>query len=160
MSPRLPHQTSVTLFGLCALLLSSGCSNLMTTGALPFLSRHVEEPAVAPTDTCSVEVHGEFGKPRKFSMPVSADTRAQNVVEAAGIPFRKMNVFILRAAPRDPSQTVKLPCHFDPAERSITYDTDYAVLPGDRVIIQQDTSTFVDGMVESLLGPVLTNRRK
>ena len=34
------------------------------------------------------------------------------------------------------------------------------VKPGDRVIIQQDASTFVDDLVEGLLGPVLTDRRK
>jgi hypothetical protein len=160
MSPRLRIPSFVALFGLSSLLLGGGCSNLMTTGALRFLSAPNAKAEVLPTESCSVEVHGEYGKPRKFTMPVSADTRAQNIVEAAGVRYRRMNVFILRPAPRNPDQTVKLVCHYDPAEHSITYDTDYAVLAGDRVIIQQDSSTVVDDLVEGVLGPVLTSRRK
>ena len=159
MSPRPRSLPSVAVFGLFSLLLTSGCSNLLTHGTLPSLSAKTDEGSVSPTESCVVELHGEFGKPRKMILPVTAETRAQDILAASGARYRKMKVMILRPSPQNPAEVVKLACDFDPGDRKITLHTDYAVLPGDRVVVQQDTSTIVDDVVEGLIGPVLGGKR-
>ena len=163
MSPLLRKPKLITVFSLWLLsLVTTGCTSVLTQTALPFVSAKAEETSLSPAESCVVELHGEFGKPRTISVPVSGDTRVQDVLEAsrAAGKFRRMDLMIVRPAPRDPQQMVKLVCHYDPGERQVTWDTDYAVLPGDRVIVTQDASTVVDDVAERLFGPMLTSRKR
>ncbi len=163
MSPRLYRHHLVFLFSLALLLpLTTGCSSFLANGALPFLTAKAETPELPPTDVCTVELHGEFGKPKRMTLPVTPETRAQQILEAVGAQsrFRKMDVVILRPTPGQPQTMVKLVCNYDPSNREITWQSDYGVLPGDRIMIRQDTSTFVDDWVEGILGPVLTKRQR
>jgi hypothetical protein len=144
------------------LLLTGGCHSFFPDGALPFSSSPEEELALSPDNSCIAELRGEYGKPRQVTVPVTAQTRVQDIVEATRVHsrFRKMKVMILRPEPDAPGQLVKLVCNYDPAERQITWDTDYGVQPGDRILFRQDTSTVVDDLVEGILGPVLVGRRR
>lgn len=162
MSPRTPLQTAVAILTLCCVLLAAnGCSSILTSGSLPFLSAKADT-SPAPTASCTVEFHSEYGKPRKMTVPVTEQTRIQDVLETshARSRFRQMNVMILRPAPRDPQQMVKLACNYDAGDRKVTWDTDYAVLPGDRVIVTRDTTSSVDGVMESVLGPVFGGKKQ
>lgn len=162
MSPRKPLQNFAAILTLCSVLLvANGCSSMLTGGALPFLSAKAET-LPPPTASCTVEFHSEYGKPRKLTVPVSDQTRIQDVLEASRARgrFRQMNVTILRPSPRDPQQMVKLACNYNSGDRKVTWDTDYAVLPGDRVVITRDTTTAVDNVVESVLGPVFGGKQR
>ena len=62
MSPRTPLQTSAAILTLCYVLLAAnGCSSMLTSGSLPFLSAKADT-SPAPTASCTVEFHSEYGK--------------------------------------------------------------------------------------------------
>lgn len=74
----------------------------------------------------------------------------QQVVDRSKARFRNKLAYIVRTSP-DTGETHKLEAKFG-KNRRIMLQFDYAVQPGDRVVISQDTSTSFDRVMQSLLG--------
>lgn len=134
------------------LMLATGCSNSLTSlAAIPIPGQ--AKPAIAPTPAghCEVVIRGQ-GKPKQETVQVTSETRVQNIIEqTSGSKFRRMKVHILRPSTYKPGDTVKLVSNFDAKKRKVTWETDYAVLPGDKVIIARDTTTAFDRAIGGIL---------
>jgi hypothetical protein len=93
-------------------------------------------------------------------VPISAETRVQDVLDAsrATSKFRNLDVVIMRPTSHASEPMLKMPCRFDRHRRRIGWETDYAVLPDDRLIVREDTTSPLDRVMGSLLGPVFGSR--
>ena len=133
-------------------IFSVGCSNSLTSlTALPIPGQANATSAAVPGGHCSVEIRG-LGKPKLETVQVTSETRVQNVIEQTrGAKFRRLKAHILRPSTYKPGETVKLVSNFDPKKGKITWETDYAVLPGDKVVIARDTTTAFDRAVGGIL---------
>ena len=144
-----------------ALWAGTGCSMVPLNSSLPAVATDAEAEGttVAPA-TCAVEMRSRLRRGATVEVPLSEDTRVQDVLDAsrATSKFRHLDVAILRPTPNASEPVLKLACRFDGKTRRIGWESDYAVLPGDRVLVREDTSEGLDKVIGSALGPVLGGR--
>jgi len=97
-----------------------------------------------------VQIRPAAGKPKNVEVLLTPNMRLQDVVSAAKPSFRKKTAYIVRTSPKT-GEKHKLEATFG-SNRRVTMETDYAVQPGDRVVIVQDTTTSFDQLMRSMVG--------
>jgi hypothetical protein len=131
---------------------ATGCANLGGLPGFSLGSNGEPAPISGPNGVCTVEVHGR-GKPNTTSVPLTAESRIQDVLEASGADrtFRKMKVHVVRQSPRNPEEKVRLSSQFDPKTNKISMATDYAVMSGDKIVVVEDKTTKLDETLGAML---------
>ena len=125
----------------------SGCQTLVTaTNHLPLTAQ-----TAAAQDHVTVEVRPAHGKASRKQIAHNANMRLQDVVGTADVKFRNRDIYIVRVSPQT-GQKHKLSASYDRAARRISMETDYAVQPGDRVVIAQDMTTALERVMANFLG--------
>ena len=163
---------SWTKMGVCLSLAASlmGCSTLGGRSSVAGLDSQVikdsnvkpvkglpgppEMPGSPSPEKFYLELRGTNKKPVMAEATMTGPTTVQKVLENGGAlkKFRKVKVEIQR--PLVTGQTHILPCEYDIATRRINPQFDYAVLPGDKVVVTEDSSTILEDMVRRAMGPV------
>ena len=64
--------------------------------------------------------------------------------------YRRIEVEIIRQLPSGGFH--KIPCEYDRTTKQINPEFDYSLMPGDRVVVKEDTSTIIDDMMKSAGG--------
>lgn len=118
-----------------------GCQSLTTT---------TETLRDVPADKIAVQIRPAGKKPRNIQLPLKPDLRLQDVVNSSKPGFRNKSAYVVRTSPKTGEQH-KLVASFG-ANRRISLETDYALQPGDRVVIAQDTTSSFDKVMKSMLG--------
>ena len=143
---------SVIQFSLAIVLISlpmglSGCAGLAT----------VNEKNV-PTQQASlgsyrVEMSGGFGKPAIYNGTLDGPLTVQSALERSGAikKFRNMDVTILRIV-EETGRPLKMSVSFNPRKNTITPEQDYALLPGDRIVVEAASNSMLDKVVSSVSG--------
>ena len=136
-----------------AALLLSGCA-VMNTGGAQSLPVPEAAAMAAPGSTASItmEIRPAGKKPEMTQLQLDNGTTVQQALEKAKLVqrFRRMNVEVMRVAGQ---QRAKLDVKYDHTKAHVDPLYDYALHPGDHLIVAQDTSTALDDMLESL-GPL------
>jgi len=96
--------------------------------------------------TCEVVMRDSGGHTRPLLAPVADGTTVNSVLEFAnaGWRFRKFDVTVLRkgrSADTGRPTVQEMNCEFDTKARGVTFETDYAIRPGDRVLIEEQESS-------------------
>lgn len=111
-------------------------------------------PAPEGSQVAKVDVifQPEGGQPERLERPLSEPTTVQQIlVQTGGIKkYRRIEVEVIRQLPNGGFH--KIPCEYDRTTRQINPEFDYALMPGDRVIVKEDTSTIIDDMMQSAGG--------
>ena len=97
-----------------------------------------------------VRIRPAYGKAKNQQIPLQENMRLQDVVDNVRKGFSNSQAYIVRTSPLTGEQH-KLEGQFDNNGR-ISLQTDYAIQPGDRIVIMQDTSTSFDRVMKSVLG--------
>ena len=66
--------------------------------------------------------------------------------------FRRIDVEILRAD--EDGQRQRMACHYDIKTKQIKSEYDYALMPGDYIVITEDPTTMVHDMLKDFAGPL------
>ena len=124
-------------------LLSSltGCQSLMSQ------QKGVTEPN---PDMVTVQIRASNKAAKNVQVPVAPNMRLQDVVSQAKTSFRNKTAYIVRTSPKTGEQH-KLTASFG-KNRRISMETDYAIQPGDKVVIAEDTTSSFDRVMKSMLG--------
>ena len=141
----------ITFIFLCGLLLIAGQTGCSTLSSLSDVS--VPPVAGAPTETYRVEMGGGFYKSNTYTGTIDGPITVQTALERAGAidKFRNMEIMILRIVSEN-GRGLKMPIRYTPRKKSVSPEQDYAILPGDRIIIKPMTHTPLDKVIDSLGG--------
>jgi hypothetical protein len=136
----------------------------MSTGCAMFNAHAKRDlPTTASLGECQVEFQSSSSKTTSKAIDVYEDSTVQNVLERSGAfkKFGRMEIELARALPNGAWHKMKI--DYNVRADQVESSTDYHVQPGDRLLVKEDPSTFIDDMLESSLGPIgkgLTTRRK
>lgn len=133
-------RTSAALLALATITFLSGCQALTTE----------KQPISSSLDTVTVQIRGSNRAAKTTQIPLQPNMRLQEVIEASKPPFKNKIAYIVRTSPKT-GQQHKLEASFD-GNRRISLETDYAVQPGDRVVIAEDTTSSIERVMKSMLG--------
>jgi hypothetical protein len=153
----------LTLLGLVALASCFvGCS-MFKEQATPKLNAEVTPgpaPDGPPAAKYVVEIRPNKDKPQAVEKALTEPTHVQNALEMTGAlkKFDRATVDVYRQLPSGGWHKMSL--EFDKDKHSIPPEYDYAVLPGDRIIVTEDMTTIWDDMMERTLKPLGINPPK
>ncbi|NLF73967.1 MAG: hypothetical protein GX575_33585 [Candidatus Anammoximicrobium sp.] len=135
---------------LATVLLLSGCS-VLDTGSGQNLPLPDAAAIAAPGATASItmEIRPAGKKPQMTQVQLDNGTTIQQALEKANLTkrFRRMNIQLLRVAGE---QRAKLDVKYEHTKTQVNPLYDYALHPGDHLIVTQDTATALDDMLESI----------
>lgn len=141
------RQRLLSVLAGCLCSVAGGCGSLT-------MFQSVEMPeATAPSQgTVHVEVRESGKEPKMAEMPLTGDMFVQQAVDfsRARRKFRRMHVTILRTTPD--GRPHRMECQYELAKRRVSPEFDYALFPGDRVIISEDTSNIFDDILDKAGG--------
>lgn len=129
-------------FGLILIVgLASGCSSFNVASSKP-----VEANAPLSSDIYRVEMYFNHGEPKAYegnlnSNPTNGPVTVQTALEVSGAVgrYRNMEVTLYRRV-EESGKLLKLPIVFQPRTDSVKVEQDYALYPGDRIVIRPVTS--------------------
>ncbi len=163
MSPRysrLSHAVSVVLLGCGLVVGSAGCSSLPSASGLPLSATKDAAGASSSAGVCTVEFHSSSRRTKAAEIPVTPSTRVQDVLQASKAlkKYRNPEVVVVRHTQHPSEPNLKLNCRFDRKDRRIAWDSDYSVMPGDRILVREGKGNGVEDAIGSMVGPILSGK--
>jgi hypothetical protein len=136
------------MLGLILLVTNVGCASLVTRSAAPL----AEQPAYPPQESVVVEFHAEGGKAKSQEISLEPGMTVGDALDKCkgNRRYRRQFVDVRRTAPG--GAVHKMPINFDNGQRRVAHAANYALHPGDHVIVSEDPSTIVDDLAERYLG--------
>lgn len=133
--------------GICALS-SIGCSTMfqnVSTANTPV------DPAVQSAGSFFVEMRPAFGKPVVYEGQLDGPLTVQNALDRSGAikKFRGMNIGLYRVV-KENGRNLKLPVVYNFRSKSVAPEQDYALHPGDRILIDPKSNSPLDQVMDSL----------
>ena len=110
-----------------------------------------------PVAKYEVRLHDNGNSTRAFAT-LDSNKTIQTVLEESGAKdkFKKMEILLVRNIPGT-EQKQKLEVDFDPASRHVIVSQDYAIHPGDIIVIRKDNSTALDITIDKITGALGLN---
>jgi hypothetical protein len=145
------HRFQIAIAAAAALMLS-GCAMLDTGDkSLPLPTGADASAAPAPTITMEIRASGE--KPEIKQVPLDNGSTVQQMLEKTKLvkEFRRMDLEVLRVTG---DERAKLAVKYDHTKAHVKPEYDYALYPGDHLIVQEVTKTAFDDMLESIGDPL------
>jgi hypothetical protein len=141
-------------------LATSGCVSMGTfttalDGWVPSGGRRLveDEPRIF------VELRPSVGSRVRKAYPIDRDLVVQDALDLAraSSKFAKMNVYVYR---QDPSgRKVKFGADYDVAKRRVKYESDYALHPGDTIVVEEDASNALTETLDRISGNSMSRTR-
>lgn len=133
-----------------SLLATSGCATLPL--GIPGFGPGEEEvaqqlpPHVPAATVVMVE---DSAEPVAAQLPLEEVTYIQGALEKTGLDnrFRRMTIELIRPLE---SGRHKISIPYDRVNRGVAPEYDYALQPGDKLVVTEDTSTVLDDMLNSI----------
>lgn len=121
----------------------TGCQSLTSQSAQP------QSPTQAP-NMLTVQIRAANRSAKNVQIPMTPNMRLQDVVNSTKTKFKNKNAYVVRTSPKT-GEKHKLEASFGD-NRRISLETDYAIQPGDRIVISEDTTSSFDRVLKSVLG--------
>jgi hypothetical protein len=147
----------LSVLGLAAILSCFvGCS-MFKDQTTPKLAAEVTPgpaPDAPPPAKYVIEVREEKEKPKVVEKTLAEPIHIQTALEQSGAikKFERCDIEVYRPLPAGGWHKMKL--EFDRDSKRIPPEYDYAILPGDRIIVTEDTTTIIDDITERALRPL------
>ncbi len=126
---------------------ASGCAMHLWNAdpAKSQLADQVEQPQA----TVYLEYQSASGKQSQTEVPLPANATVQDLIHQtkAHRKFRRIKVVLVRSANQEP---FKMPVAYNNDKDQVLPANNYALHPGDRLLIKQDTDTVLDDMIKKL----------
>jgi hypothetical protein len=147
------HIAALSICFLAATL--TGCASLGTPK--PDVKAELSKAGVAGNDVAGgakvdIIFQPDQGQPERLERALTEPTTVQQLLVQSGAlkKYRRIEVELLR--PLQNGGSHKIPCEYDLATKQINPENDYALMPGDRVVVKEDPSTIIDDMMRSAGG--------
>ena len=119
----------------------TGCQTLTSSS---------QAPLDTPPDKITVQIRAANRQPKNIQIALTPNMRLQDILNGSKANFRNKTAYIVRTSPKT-GEKHKLEANFG-ANRRISLETDYAIQPGDRVVVAQDTTSSFDKVMKSMFG--------
>jgi hypothetical protein len=147
----------LSLFASLALLVATsvGCTTLSLNGSgkldASVAESEIETPQNGPFYL--VEVRSLGDSPKVVKYPYRGDETVYNAIENIGgfKRFRRRTTHVIR---KNEETGVRLKMEVREDKKGITIDTDYALHPNDRVIVEEDGTTMFHDAIGQVTGPL------
>ena len=143
-----------------ASLAATGCSSLAVQqlDVLGLFGPQRPQPPAEGAPSYTVVVKPSAGKADAFRMPITEPITVQEALEQSRTlgSFRRQLIAIERQQPRS-NRRHRMPIQYDLNTQQVSPTTDYALLPGDHLVVEEDPTTIIDDTFETLtssLGPI------
>jgi hypothetical protein len=152
------------LSGLVLLVPLSGCSSVTLFPASMFAAKEAAAPpAEEPQGKVVIDLRAHGKEPKAGEMPLHGTMYIHDAVKysKASRKFRRMFISVYRPTPS--GNRLRMQSEYDFAKDEVVPEFDYALFPGDYVVIEEDTRNFIDDMLTSAAGPLASRwagRRK
>jgi len=148
----LHRRTRIALASI-AILTMSGCAMIDTNGAPPIPVAGNGQAASAAGQAITMEIRESGKKPEIKQFPLEQSSTVQQLLEQTRLvkKFRRMDIEVMRTAG---DQRAKMTVKYDHTQGMVRPEYDYALHPGDHVIVQEVTKTAFDDMLESVADPL------
>jgi hypothetical protein len=113
-----------------------------------------EAAPAAPEAKLTVEIHPQEGQPMKTELPLTGEMHIQEALEKSGAAKKYNRMFIELARPLPAGGWHKMKLEYDHASDRVPPEFDYHVLPGDRLIVTEDTSSVFTDLLDRSLSPL------
>ena len=153
----------ITVLGITAIFSGLvGCSVFKEQAAPKLAAEVTPGPAhdQPPAAKYVVEIRPEKGKPQSVEKPLTEMIHVQSALEQTGAAkkFDRATVDVFRPLPAGGWH--KMTLEYDHEDHAVPPEYDYAVLPGDRIVVTEDTRTVFDDVMERTLKPLGINPPK
>ena len=113
----------------------------------------------APPANFTVEVRPAKGEPIAKEQPLAGPLTVQEALEhtKANKKYRKFKLELHRPLPDGRVHSMVL--QYDRKAKHVDPEFDYAILPGDRVIVLEDTTTMLDEFLDAVSAPLGGTKR-
>ena len=104
-----------------------------------------------PANQITIEFQSASGKAEGLARPLTGELCVQELLEQtrATKKFRRFNLELYR--PLSGGRWHRMMLEYDRASRCVPPESDYGLLPGDRLVVVEDTSTMVDDIANTFL---------
>lgn len=135
-----------TLVGMMTVL-NLGCASFPGIPGLRGLDRSIGDNSTPSMGAYRVELANMFGSPAIYDGVIDGPITVQTALEQSGAigKYRNMDVSILRIV-EETGRPLKMVVDYLPNKKMVRPEQDYAILPGDRIIVQPQQN----GMLERL----------
>lgn len=101
-----------------------------------------------------VEFRADKGKPQAVELDVTNQLHMQTALDQSGAAkkWSRMDIELYRPLPNGGWH--KMEIEFDRGAHRVPPEYDYAVLPGDRIVVKEDAASLMDDFLEQALGPL------
>lgn len=136
----------------CASLSGPGLGSLLVTEK-PDQPQPQAPAATASNSFATLEIRPLNAKPEMRQVPLQDTVFLQQALERAGLVkrFRGMNIEVIRMAGETRQ---KMEAKYKHAEKRVDPAYDYALHPGDHLIIKEENPSTVAEMMKSITGPL------
>ncbi|QDU27564.1 hypothetical protein ETAA8_26520 [Anatilimnocola aggregata] len=151
------HSLTLTaISGLLALsCLSTGCASLGKTALWGSKAEVVKGDAAdvpgaaAPAGKFIVELRPVSGKARAIEHTIAGPLNVHDALVQAKVikEYRRMKLELVRPLPSGGWH--RMPVEYDRTSKRVAAECDYAILPGDRLIVTEDPTTILGDMMDS-----------
>lgn len=140
---------------------SIGCSTLTTSSLSSNLEQsvaesHVQQASVPAesAETCVVEVQSYAGKSRRLEIPITDGMTVQDIVKAVQVRklFSRITIELQRPVANS-RKPLKLPVTVEGFGKRVNPAYNYAIRPGDRLVLSEDPTNTFDDMLDGALSP-------
>lgn len=158
-----PDLKRLTVLGIAAILSGLvGCS-MFKEQATPKLGAEVTPGPQAnapPAAKYVIEIRPEKGKAKSVEKQLTDPIHVQTALEQSGAlkKWKRSEIVIYRPLPSGGWHKMNL--EHDKENNRVPPEYDYAVLPGDRIIVTEDPRNMMDDMMERTLKPLGINPPK
>jgi hypothetical protein len=108
----------------------------------------------APIGKFSVEVRPEKGKPQSVEKEMSEQLHVQTALEQTGVAKKFPRCYIELYRPLPNGGWHKMVLEFDRENHRVPAEFDYAVLPGDRIVVTEDPTNLLDDFIARAMRPL------
>lgn len=100
-----------------------------------------------------VELHPAKDQPKRVERSLTGPMTIQQALKETGAlkEFRRSEIELVRTLPG--GAVHRMTVEYDRGSKQVAPEFDYSLQPGDRIIVNEDTTTVVDDMLNKTLGP-------
>jgi hypothetical protein len=117
------------------------------------LAKSEQTPSQHTNGSITLEVRPSGDRPEIRQIPISGPLHVQDTLEQAGLVkrFKRMELHVLRVVG---DQRQKMQSRYRHEDGMVEPLYDYALHPGDHVVVEEDTRNIIDDMLGAVSGPL------